>query len=325
MTANKNALPSTVVAVDNQNARALLALMSTSIELSRDRAPEIVIPDMPESYSEVQRGIERIAAQFADPARAESRRTSIDDVEREFLEVLTNAQNSGFNFTELAKVLDFRQERDRARVSQDIYVRCSTEKAERLEKLVCAWLQDLLDVIAIRTVIGADAVEDAAEASNKTLAAVALDLMVRETVNAATSSGLNTVAAGRGLMTLAQAGIAPADLQQEDLEQVAALAGFAIYPEGIKSFGNQHAPLTLRVGKSVVRVDAQAAVLYREATTPQQGTTLLPLTALVAGSEASLLAAQAMIDEDLAGTPHRFLDAADDGNSSLDAARRRTV
>lgn len=325
MTTKQNVSPSTVVAVDNQNARALLALMSTSIELTRDRAPEIAIPEMPESYSEVQRGIERIAAQFADPARAEVRRTSTDDVEREFLEVLTNAQNSGFDFTELAKVLDYRQERDRARTRQDSYVRFSTEKAERLEKLVRAWLQDLLDVLTIRDVVGIDTVNDAAEATNKTLAAVALNMMVAEKVSAAVAAELNVVAAGRGLMTLAQAGIAPADLMLADLEQVAALAGFAIYPEGLKGFGQRHAPLSIRVGRSVIKVDTQSAMLYHEATTPQQGTTLLPRTALVAASEAALLAAQAMIDEDLAGTPHRFHDAPNDGSSSLDAARRSTI
>ncbi|WP_257112057.1 hypothetical protein [Pseudomonas ficuserectae] len=166
--------------------------------------------------------------------------------------------------------------------------------------------------------------KDAAEASNKTLAAVALDLMIRETINAAAASELNTVAAGRGLMTLAQAGIAPADLQHQDLEQVAALAGFAIYPEGLKSFGQRHAPLSIRVGNSVVQVDTQAAVLYGEATTPQQGTTLLPCKALVAASEVALLAAQAVIDGELAGTPHRFHNAVNDGSSSLDAARRST-
>lgn len=321
-TTKKNA---TVTAIDNERARALLALMSTAIELTRDTAPSIVVPDMPASYPDVQRGIERMTAQFIDPARAEGRRTSADDVEQELLQVLTNAQDAGFDFAELAKVLTYRKERDRARNMQDSYVRSSSARAERLGEQVREWLQDLLDVLAIRDVVGVDAVKDAAEASNKTLAAVALDLMVRENVNAAAASELNTVAAGRGLMTLAQAGIPPADLEHRDLEQVAALAGFAVYPEGLKGFGQRHAPLSIRVGRSLIQVDTQAAVLCTEATTPQQGTTLLARLALVAGSEAALMGAQANIDARLAGIPHRFHDAVDDGSSSLDAARRRTI
>ena len=323
MSAKSKVEQATVTAVDNSKARALLALMSTSIDLARERAPEIVIPDMPASYPEVQRGIERMTAQFVDPARAEVRRTSAEDVEHELLQVLTNAQDAGFDFAELAKVLSYRKERDRARTMQDTYIRASSAKAERLGEQVREWLQDLLDVLAIRDVIGVDAVKDAAEASNKTLAAVALDLMVRENVNAAAASELNTVAAGRGLMTLGQAGIPPAYLEHADLEQVAALAGFAVYPEGLRSFGQCHAPLSIRVGKSVLQIDSQAAVLYSEATTPQQGTTLLPRTTLVAASEAALLAVQERINKELAAMPHRFLDAPDDGNSSLDAARRR--
>lgn len=260
-----------------------------------------------------------------DPARAEGRRTSVDDVVPELLQVLTNAQDAGFDFAELAKVLTYRKERDRARSMQDSYVRSSSARVERLGERVREWLQDLLDVLAIRDVVGVGAVNDAAEASNKTLAAVALDLMVRESINAAAASELNTIAAGRGLMTLAQAGIAPADLQHKDLEQVAALAGFACYPESLKSFGQRHEPLSIRIGNSVVRIDSQAGVLYSEATTPQQGTTLLPRKALVAASEAALLAAQKMIDNELSAAPHRFRDVADDGNSSLDAARRRTI
>ncbi|MBP0938719.1 hypothetical protein V2K16_00570 [Pseudomonas alliivorans] len=323
MTAKNKVTHSTVTAVDNERARALLALMSTTIELVRDEAPDIVIPEMPESYPQVQRGIERMTAQFIDPARAEGRRTSADDVETEFLTVLSNAQDNGFDFAELAKVLTYRKERDQSRSLQDSYVRSSSARAERLGEQVREWLQDLLDVLAIRDVVGVGAVKDAAEASNKTLAAVALDLMVREKSNAAAASELNTVAAGRGLMTLAQAGIAPADLQHQDLEQVAALAGFASYPEGLKSFGQCHTPLSIRVGHSVLQIDAQAAVLYSEATTPQQGTTLLPRTALVAASEAALVTAQKMINNELAGTPHRFHDMPNDGNSSLDTARRR--
>lgn len=315
---------SIVTAIDNERARALLALMSTTIELVREDAPDIVIPEMPESYPQIQRGIERMTAQFIDPARAEGRRTSADDVETEFLTVLSNAQDNGFDFAEFAKVLTYRKERDRSRSLQDSYVRSSSAKAERLGEQVREWLQDLLDVLAIRDVVGVGVVKDAAEASNKTLAAVALDLMIRETINASSASELNTVAAGRGLMTLAQAGIVPADLQQGDLEQVAALAGFAIYPEGLRSFGQRHAPLSIRVGKSVIKIDTQSAVLYCEAATPQQGTSLLPRTALVASSEAALLAAQATITNELAATPHRFHNALDDGSSSLDAARRIT-
>lgn len=325
MTIKKNAVNSTVVAVDNANARALLALMSTTIELSRDTAPSIEMPDMPASYPDVQRGIERMTAQFIDPARAEGRRTSADDVEKELLQVLTNAQDAGFDFAELAKVLTYRKGRDRARNMQDSYVRASSARAERRGEQVREWLQDLLDVLAIRDVVGVDAVKDAAEASNKTLAAVALDLMVRETVNAAAASELNTVAAGRGLMTLAQAGIPPADLEHGDLEQVAALAGFAVYPEGLKGFGLSHGPLSIRVGRSLIQVDTQAAVLCKEATTPQQGTTLLARLALVAGSEGALLDVQTLIDERLAAIPHRFHDTVDDGSSSLDAARRRII
>lgn len=320
-----NVVKSTVAATESERSRALLALMSTAIELVRDSAPDIVIPEMPESYPEILRGIERMTAQFIDPARAEGRRTSADDVEAEFLTVLSNAQDNGFDFAEFAKVLTYRKDRDRARSLQDSYVRHSGAKAERIAGDIRTWLQDLLDVLAVREVVGIAGMNDAAEATNKTLAAVALDMLVRDRVNAASASDLNTIAAGRGLMTLAKAGIAPGDLTQRDLEQVAASAGFTIYPECLKGFGERHSPLGIRLGSSLVQIDAQAAVLYQEATTPQQGTVLLPRLALAAGSEGALLAAQRIVDTRLSSTPHRFHDATDDGSSSLDTARRSSI
>lgn len=315
---------SAVIAFDNSKARALLALLSTTVELGREVPPVVTMPEMPASYPDIQRGLDRIVGQFADPARSQSRRTDASDIEREFLEVMTNAHNSGFDFSELAKVLGYRQERDRARTLQDAYVRSSSARAEALGEAIRDWLEDLSAVLAIREVVGTDVVSDAAQAPNKTMAAMALQMMVQEKATAGAAAELNALAAGRGLMLLAQVDIAASELERSDLEQVAAFAGFAVYPAPLKGYGQQHTPLRIRVGQSVISVTAQAAVLCEEATTQGQGTTVLPRTALVAGSEAALAAAQATIDADLAGTPHQFHDAANDGNSSLAATFRRT-
>ncbi|MFH7439484.1 hypothetical protein RA269_29080, partial [Pseudomonas syringae pv. tagetis] len=65
-------------------------------------------------------------------------------------------------------------------------------------------------------------------------------------------------------------------------------------------------PLSIRVGNSVLPIDAPAAVLYSQATTPQPATTLLPRTALVPASEAALVASQKKNKNEFSGTPHRF-------------------
>lgn len=316
---SKIAKVTSVTAFDSPNARALVALMSQAIRFTSEVAPIIDVPSPPESYGEITRGIENITAHFIDEARSGTRKTSADDVERDFLEVLTNAQTGGFDFTELGKVLTYRTERDRARSHQAHYLRVSGAKAGETANEIRKWLADPMAVITIRETVGSDIVSDAAQASNKTLAAVTLDLAIREQGTKGAAAGLDVMAAGRGLMLLAQVGIDPADLTVNDLCMAAALAMFDAYPAPLA--GISHDLIDIRIGAKLVRVDLQAATLFEEAVTEMSGGAMLPRCVLVAGSEAALIAAQRDIDQRLSLVGHSFADGGSGGRTLAEARR----
>ncbi|MDT4855567.1 hypothetical protein FQZ97_899270 [compost metagenome] len=262
-----------------------------------------------------------MAEHFIDPARAEVRRTGVDDVTRELTEVLAKSARAGLPFDRLGEALAFDDAMNLHRSKQAQYVRSSGEKASRKAEAIRDWLSDLLAVLVVREALGADTVADAAAAGNKTLAASAMDLVAREKLTSAGAADLPVLAAGRGLMVLQSAGVDAAELDLSDLELLVALAGMEIVPAVLPGYGLGADALAFRVGSSLVKVDQQGATLYREANV-QGGRAVLPHSVLAAASKQAAQELQAQVDERLARTPHQFAEHSV-GNSSLDAARRR--
>ncbi|MFG0863849.1 hypothetical protein [Pseudomonas sp. CJQ_13] len=300
--------------------QALLGALRTAITLDRLDVPELTAPAVPSNYADVKAGLSRMAERFIDPARAEGKRTGADDVARELGAVLAQAARSGMPLADLPAALDYDAAMVQYRGQQAHYLKSSDAHAALLAESVQTWLADLLAVLSVRGVLGADVVQDAAAAGNKTMAATALDLVAREKLNTAGAADLPVMAAGRGLMVLLAAGVDPAELVLHDLEVLVALAGNEIIPATLPGAGLSAADLSFRAGTSLVKVSTRGAVLYREAET-QGGRVVLPHSVLVAVSQTALEQLQAEVGERLARTPHRFQEAAV-GNSSLDRSRR---
>ncbi|HDS1756977.1 hypothetical protein [Pseudomonas sp. M5] len=300
--------------------QALLGALRTGITLGRLDVPELTAPVVPQNYVDVKSGLNRMAERFIDPARAEGKRTSADDVARELGAVIAQAARSGMPLADLPAALDYDAAMLQHRGQQAHYLRSSDEHAARLAADIQTWLADLLAVLKVREALGADVVQDAAGAGNKTMAATALDLVAREKLNTAGAADLPVMAAGRGLMVLLAAGVDPAELELTDLEVLVALAGVEIIPAILPGAGLAAADLSFRAGTSLVKVTTRGAVLYREAET-QGGRVVLPHSVLVAVSQEALEQLQAEVGERLARVPHRFQEAAV-GNSSLDRSRR---
>jgi hypothetical protein len=291
------------------NAQALLAALRTAVTLDRMPAPELSAPALPASYAEVKSGLSGMAERFVDPARASAAKTGVDDVYRELVEVLAGASRRGFPFDSLGAALEYDDALAQHRSQQAQYIAASSEKAGKIANQIRAWLADLTAVLTIHDRLGADAVADAATANNKTMAATALDLIARDCLSSAGAVDLPVLAAGRGLMILRDAGVEALSLCTDDLLQVAAEAGSAIYPLSLPGYGLAANSLEFRVGSSLVKIDQRAAVLYREADA-NGGRSLLPYRVLVATSRAVAKEVQAGIDDRLARTPHVFTEAA---------------
>lgn len=313
---NKPVINATV----SPRTHALLGALRTAITLSRLDVPELAAPAVPSNYADVKAGLSRMAEHFIDPARAEGKRTGADDVTRELGAVLAQAARSGMPLADLPAALDYDAAMVQYRGQQTQYLRSSDEHAARQAEAIQTWLADLLAVLSVREVLGADVVQDAAAAGNKTMAATALDLVAREKLNTAGAADLPVMAAGRGLMVLLAAGVDPAELELADLEVLVALVGNEIIPATLPGAGLSAADLSFRAGTSLVKVSPRGAVLYREAET-QGGRVVLPHSVLVAVSQTTLEQLQGEVSERLARTPHRFQEVAV-GNSSLDRSRR---
>ncbi|MCY1362277.1 hypothetical protein D9M69_489840 [compost metagenome] len=236
--------------------------------------------------------------------------------------MLAKAARQGLPFDKLPAAQEYDEAMSRHRSEQDRYFRTSSAAAHRRAGEVQAWVNDLLAVLGVRAALGADAVADAAEAGNKTMAATALDLIARDKLSAAGAQGLPVLAAGRGLMVIQSAGVDAGALALADLEELAACAGMAIYPASIPGYGLGADPLEFRLHSSIVRVDASGALLLREAQTEGGGRVMLPHSVLGATSKQAGEELKAAVTARQAAMPHRFAEAAV-GNSTLEQARRR--
>lgn len=302
-------------------ADALLVALRSAVDLSREPVPTLTAPTVPENYSEVKAGLHRMAEQFVDPARAETRRTSVDDVARELIDVLAQAGRKGLPFEHLGSALEYDDALSLHRSRQDQYVRSSSARARANADEAQFWVEDLLAVLEVRRALGADAVADAADAGNKLLASSALDLVAREKLNSSGAQGLPILAAGRGLMMLRDAGVDAADLNLSDLEVLVALAGIELFPAALPGYGLGMDALSFTLDTSQVRVDSRGAVLYREAQTGQ-GRSVLPHSVIIGVNKQAAKELQAGIDSRLANIPHNFAEAGE-GNSTLDQSRRQ--
>lgn len=318
MSKTNNQVINTVVSARTQ---ALIGALRAAVVLDRLDVPELTAPARPENYADVKSGLYRMAEKFIDPARAEVKRYGADDVARELGEVFAQAARSGMPLEDLPAALEYDAAAQKYRDQQTQYLRSSDAHAARQVSLIQAWLADLMAVLKLREVLGADAMQDAAGAGNKTMAATALDLVAREKLNSAGAADLPVMAAGRGLMVLLAAGVDPAEVVLSDLELLVALTGSEIIPCVLPGAGLSADDLSFRVGTSLVKVSTRGAVLYREAET-QGGRVVLPHSVLVAVSHAALEQLQSEVDARLGSTPHRFQEAIS-GGSSLDRSRRR--
>ncbi|MDC7824508.1 hypothetical protein PQS90_05020 [Pseudomonas sp. BLCC-B13] len=291
------------------NAQALLATLRAVVTLDRMPVPELTAPTLPASYAEVKSGLSSMAERFVDPARAGAAKTGVDDVYRELVEVLASASRRGFPFESLGAALEYDEALALHRSQQAQYIAASSEKAGKIADAIRVWLADLAAVLTVRDRLGEDAVADAATANNKTMAATALDLIARERLTSGGAADLPVLAAGRGLMTLRDAGVEALTLCADDLLQVAAEAGSTIYPLSLPGYGLAASSLEFRVGSSLVKIDQRAAVLYREAEA-NGGRSMLPQTVLVATSKTAAHEVQASIDERLSRVQHVFIETA---------------
>lgn len=307
--------------IQSTNADALFALLSDSVDMSREAAPSLTAPDKPEHYSEVKAGLYRIAERAVDPARAQERRTDSTDVAHELVDLLADAARRGFRFDALGLVLDYDEAHKRYRSAMDVYARSSDARAQLAAKAVQAWVDDLLAVLNIREVLGADVVVEAQAADNKLLASTALRFVAEEKLSNGVSSSLPIIAAGRGLMVLRAAGIQSDVLTRRDLEALLTRAAVAIMPEALPGYGLNISTLNLRAGASQVKADPRAVILYREAQV-QGGRLVLPHSVLAASSKAVADEEAAKIAARLATTPHQFNDDTYATSSLAKSSRR---
>ncbi|MGN0924483.1 hypothetical protein [Ectopseudomonas mendocina] len=309
------------IKIQSANADALFAHLSDTVDMSREAAPALTAPDKPAHYSEVKAGLYRIAERAVDPARAQERRTDSTDVAHELVSLLADAARRGFRFDALGLVLDYDEAHKRYRSDMDIYARSSDARAQRAAKAVQAWVDDLLAVLSIREVLGAEVVVEAQAADNKLLASTALRFVAEEKLSNGVSSSLPIIAAGRGLMVLRAAGIQADSLMHKDLEALLTRAAVAIMPEALPDYGLSISTLTFRAGASQVKADPRAVILYREAQV-QGGRLVLPHSVLAASSKAVADEEAAKIAVRLATTPHQFNDSTYTASSLAQSNRR---
>lgn len=277
-----------VVAVADQTARALLAVLQSVVTLGREEVPALTAPTLPEGYAEVKYGLDRMGEYMAQGERGESRRTSVDDVTRDLTELLARAADTGLPFAQLPAAFTYDQDMVVHRERQASYVRASSARAEALALAASDWINDLEAVLVLRDKVSADDMQEVAQERTKTSAAMALRLYVDEKYSSTVASTLPVLAAGRGLMQLQSAGVGVAELTQDDLEALAALVGLAIAPLPLPNYGLAADALDFYIGESMVRVNHCTATLYQVGDTGA-GQSLLPVRVLAA-TDAKLLA-----------------------------------
>ncbi|QNG99679.1 hypothetical protein [Pseudomonas sediminis] len=304
----------------SDNATALFEALKTAVPLQLINVPATKYPTAPASLQELRKGISTMTELFTSDERAGAKKTSRDDVERELMSVMNTLSNRGFAFADLPLMFAFEQNRTQHLDTVTQYTRAANANTETLSAKVATWFADITAVLSVAKVVGADVMADAASAPNKTMAALGIDLHVREKLTASAQAGVPVMAAGRGLMILKTAKIDALSLDLGDVELAAAMALFQYFPDPIEGATMQSAEL--RFGSIVLRTDADGVVAYREAV-QSNASGLLPHTALIAADGKALAALQTKIDTRLSGLDYAFTNAAGNGGMTIEERRLR--
>lgn len=304
----------------SDNAAALFEALKTAVPLQLVEVPAIKYPVAPANLQELRKGITTMTELFTSDERAAAKQTSRDDVEHELMAVLSTLSQRGFAFADLPNLFAFEQDRNQHLDTVTRYTRAASENTEALSAKIADWFADITAVLSVAKVVGADVMIEAAAAPNKTMAALGIDLHVREKLTASAQADVPVMAAGRGLMILKTAKIDALSLDLGDIELAAAMALFSYFPDAIEGATMQSADL--RFGSIVLRADGEGVVAYREAT--QVNTSgLLPHTALVAADGKALATLQSKIDTRLGSIDHAFTNTLENGGMTITERRLR--
>lgn len=304
----------------SDNATALFEALKTAVPLQLINVPATKYPTAPANLQELRKGITTMTELFTSDERADAKKTSRDDIERELMSVMNTLSNRGFAFADLPLMFAFEQNRTQHLDTVTQYTRAANANTETLSAKVATWFADITAVLSVAKVVGADVMADAASAPNKTMAALGIDLHVREKLTASAQAGVPVMAAGRGLMVLQTAKIDALSLDLGDVELAAAMALFQYFPDSIEGATMQSAEL--RFGSIVLRTDVEGVVAYREAV-QSNASGLLPHTALIAADGKALAALQSKIDTRLSGLDYAFTSSADNGGMTIEERRLR--
>ncbi|WP_338508576.1 hypothetical protein [Pseudomonas poae] len=308
------------VARKSANAIALFDALKAAVPFNLVEVPTTKYPTAPANLQELRKGITTMTELFTSDERADAKKTSRDDVEHEFVSVLTTMSNRGFAFADLPTLFAFEQDRNQHLDTVTRYTRAANANTEALSAKVSEWFSDITAVLSVAKVVGADVMAEAAAAPNKTMAALGIDLHVREKLNASAQAGVPVMAAGRGLMVLKAANIDALSLDLGEVELAAAMALYSYFPDAIEGASMQEAGL--RFGSVVLGANADGVVVYRDAV-QSNASGLLPHTALVAADGKALAALQSKIDVRLGGVDHAFTGTVENGGMTVAERRLR--
>jgi len=304
----------------SDNATALFDALKAAVPFNLVEVPATKYPTAPANLQELRKGITTMTELFTSDERAASKKTSRDDVEHELMGVMTTLSNRGFAFGDLPSLFAFEQDRNRHLDTVTRYTRAATENTKLLSAKAAEWLADVLAVLSVAKIVGPEVLADAAAAPNKTMAALGIDLHVREKLNASAQAGVPVMAAGRGLMILKAAKIDALTLELADIELAAAMALFNIIPDAIEGASIRDGDL--RVGSIILSGNAEGVKIYRDAV-QSNTSSLLPHTALVAADGKALAALQSKIDVRLGGVDHAFTGTVENGGMTVEERRLR--
>lgn len=302
------------------NAVALFDALKAAVPFHLVEVPSTKYPAAPANLQELRKGITTMTELFTSDERADSKKTSRDDVEHELMAVMTTLSNRGFAFADLPNLFAFEQDRNQHLDTVTRYTRAANANTDALSAKVAEWFSDITAVLSVAKVVGADVMAEAAAAPNKTMAALGIDLHVREKLNASAQAGVQVMAAGRGLMILKAAKIDALSLDLGDVELAAAMALYSYFPDAIEGASMQEAGL--RFGSVVLGANADGVVVYRDAV-QSNASGLLPHTALVAADGKALAALQSKIDVRLGGVDHAFTGTVENGGMTVAERRLR--
>lgn len=157
---------------------------------------------------------------------------------------------------------------------------------ESLHRIV----DQLAGILSMREVLGDEAVTDAAAAPNKSIAAVALQMVAQEQAKKVEPLQAGIFDAARGLMLLQSAGIDAEALTHEALEQAVAAALLSIY----QTSPDQTA--TAFIAKRAVSILSGVAYRLEERRT-SAGLSMVRTAVIAAGTTEALASAQGAVQE----------------------------